>query len=132
MWMRSRWILGHPVLFLILAVPAAAQEAEEFLPTPYSAEEIRDAWVEGFEVTTRTRSAEGEIYSRTRVVAWSEEGFGRLEGWLYRVQGDDGITELFFADGLPGPPVLFGRHGEGLDGFVAEQIKREVRDGGEQ
>jgi hypothetical protein len=53
--------------------------AEEYLPTPYTTEEIRDAWVEGFEVTTRTRSAVGEMLTLTRVVAWSEVGFGMVE-----------------------------------------------------
>ena len=51
---------------------------------------------------------------------------GTFAGWLYRVQGEEGITELFFADDLPGPPVIYGRQGEGLDGFLAEQVKREV------
>lgn len=160
------------MLLTLLGAPLAT---EEYLPTPFSAEEIRDVWVEGFEVTTRTRSAEGEVYSRTRVIAWSEDGFGmveiqvdeqgrpqernvsqytgtwdelrshalfpvsiasreraeretplgHLEGWLYRVRGGEGTTEFFFADDFPGPPVVYRRQGEGLDGFVAEQILRE-------
>ena len=162
------------LLLALLVVPLAA---DEILPTPYTAEEVRDAWVEGFEVTTRTRSAEGEIYSRTRVIAWSETGFGlveiqvdergrplkrdvsrytgtweelrahalfpvsrasrertewdtplgQLEGWLYLVRGEEGTMEFFFADDLPGPPVVSRRQGEGLDGFIAEQISREVK-----
>jgi hypothetical protein len=147
---------------------------EEFLPTPYTAEEIRDAWRVGFEVTTRVRAAEGETYSRTRVLEWTEEGFrmseqavdaagasagdeesfysgtwvelrdharfrtssatrerverdtplGRLEGWIYRVRSDDGESEFFFADGLPGPPVDYAKTRAGENVFIAEQVSR--------
>jgi hypothetical protein len=55
-----------------------------------------------------------------------ETSLGRLEGWLYKVRSEEGVTEFFFADDLPGPPVIYGRQGEGLDGFIAEQVKREV------
>jgi hypothetical protein len=37
------------------------------------------------------------------------------------------MTEFFFADGMPGPPVVYRREGEGLEGFIAEQISREIR-----
>lgn len=165
------------ITVMLLPILALAEHETEYLPTPYTAEEIRDAWVEGFEVTTRTRSAAGETYSQTRVVAWTEKGFaivdkeldaqgrerpgaggthysgtweelrlharfpassatrerevretplGQLEGWLYKVQGEEGLTEFFFADNLPGPPVVYSREGHGLDGFVAEQIERRV------
>ena len=171
---------ARPLPFLLLlaliplAIPLVAEE--EFLPTPYTAEQIRDAWVQEFEVTTRPRSAAGEVYSRTTVEAWTEQGFamseitvddqgrpapgeevahytgtwedlrdhakfpvstatraradrdtplGHLEGWLYRVQGAKGVTEYFFADDLPGPPVVYRREGEGLEGFVAEQVLRK-------
>jgi hypothetical protein len=71
------------VLLVIALLPLGAASIEgqeaEYLPTPYTADEIRDAWVEGFEVTTRTRSAAGETFSRTRVEAWSEKGFAMVE-----------------------------------------------------
>lgn len=161
-----------------LLSPVAALAEEEFLPTPYTADEIRDAWVAGFEVLTRTRAAAGVVYSLTRVVQSSDEGFtmveveatesgrakegadptrysgtwdelrdharfptsratrqrterdtplGRLEGWLYLVEGDDGVTEFFFADGLAGPPVVYRRQGAGPSDFVSEQMSRSVR-----
>lgn len=166
----SLWI----VALIFFGGPLAG---EDFVPTPYTAEQIRDAWVEGFEVTTRSRSAVGEIFTLTRVIAWSEVGFGmveieldaqgrpmerdpdvisgtwvelrdharfpaasasraravwdtplgRLAGWLYRVEDEEDATEFFFADDHPGPPVVSRRLGEGLDGFVAEQVAREIR-----
>jgi hypothetical protein len=62
----------------------------------------------------------------SRERAERDTSLGTLAGWLYRVQGEDGVTEFFFADDLPGPPVIYGRQGEGLDGFIAEQVKRQV------
>ena len=156
---------------MLLIVPSTA---EDYLPTPYTAEQIRDAWQVGFEVTTRTQSADGLVFSRTKVLEWSEEGFrmsdravseagvptdeevsyysgswaelrdharfpvakssrervqrdaplGNLEGWLYRVQGEDSESEFFFADGLPGPPVVYRQIGPDGGGFVAEQVAR--------
>ena len=43
-----------------------------------------------------------------------ETPLGTLEGWLYVVPQADGTTsEFFFADAMPGPPVLYGsRRGE--------------------
>ena len=167
-------IVQLSVLLVFLPLVVAA---EEYLPTPYTAEQIRDAWVEGFELMTRKRSAGGETYTLTRVFAATEDRFsmyevevdkngrpktqgqkaryngtwvelrdharfpaarasreraewdtplGNLEGWLYRVEGEGGMTEFFFADDLPGPPVVYRRQGDGLDGFVAEQVSRRV------
>lgn len=48
--------------------------ADEKLPTPYRAEQIRDAFQEGLWIVTRTWTPEGESYSRLTVEAWSEEG----------------------------------------------------------
>ena len=148
--------------------------AEEYLPTPYTAEQIRDVWQVGFEVTTRTRSSAGESYSRTTVVEATEARFrmteravdaqgvpidddvseyagtweelrdharfpestasrqrvrrqtplGHLDGWLYRVYQNERIAELFFADGVPGPPVLYRRMSETGGEVLAEQISR--------
>ena len=164
-----------PILFCVgatlLVLPSTA---EDYLPTPYTAEQIRDAWQVGFEVTTRTQTVDGLAYSRTKVLEWSEEGFrmsdravseggtplddvvsyysgtwaelrdharfpvattarqrlnrdtplGNLEGWLYRVRGEDGESEFFFADGLPGPPVVYRKSIGDKDEILAEQISR--------
>jgi len=52
--------------------------------------------------------------------------FGELEGWLYRVEQDDGtVQEFFFAAAMPGAPVLM----RVLDGQTAilefEQLERQ-------
>ena len=54
---------------------AAADAAAEtgHLPTPYTAEDIRDAWVVGLTVDTRLETAKGESFSRTVVTQWTEE-----------------------------------------------------------
>ena len=163
-------------LFFCVAVIALALPltGEDFLPTPYTAEQIRDAWQVGLEVTTRVRTAKGESYSRTEVLEWTAEGFrmsdravsragiptdeegsyysgtwvelrdhakfpaatttreraerdttlGKLEGWLYQVSGKDGESEFFFADGLPGPPVVYRKSEQDTGNFLAEQISR--------
>jgi len=149
--------------------------AQEHLPTPYSAGEIRDAFRVGFVMTTQNWTPAGEEVSVTRVESWSPEevqisvyfldasgkildgeqtfdttweelrghalfpnststrdrirletALGELEGWLYDVRGEGGArSEFFFADGLPGPPVLY-RHYEGdTKVFQAEQIERQ-------
>ena len=170
--MKTIWL---PLVAVLLCPLVLA--AEDYLPTPYTAEEIRDAWVEGFEVLTRTRTGEKETFSKTRVVSSTEEGFlmfevatdetgsplpgaempryrgtweelrdharfstdratreratwetplGRLEGWLYSVEGEEGVTEFFFADGMPGPPVIYRQQREDAEGFVSEQLSRGV------
>jgi hypothetical protein len=58
------------------AAAALAQEpaAPPFLPTPYSAEQIREVWQPGFQVETKTTDAGGESLRRLTVVAASAEG----------------------------------------------------------
>ena len=162
------------MIWAVAVMLALLLAAEDFLPTPYTAEEIRDAWQVGLQVTTRVRTTDGEGYSRTEVLEWSEEGFcmsdravttdgeliddqvsvysgtwaelrdhakfpvsttrreraerdtplGKLEGWLYVIRGEDGDSELFFADGLPGPPLIYRKSDLGAGDFVAEQVSR--------
>lgn len=54
----------------------AADEAngEERLPTPYSADEIRDEWVEGFTVEMLRTVPDGEVRERWAVVAADDDG----------------------------------------------------------
>jgi hypothetical protein len=59
-------------LLLLLGLAATAV-AQEHLPTPFTAEEIRDAWRPGRTVTMSIESAAGETISRTTVIGWSPE-----------------------------------------------------------
>jgi hypothetical protein len=59
---------------LLMAAFAGILRAQETWPTPYSADEIRDAWVEGFAIVTRTRTPDGVSTSRTEVIEWTTEG----------------------------------------------------------
>jgi hypothetical protein len=54
--------------------PTSAGEPAAALPTPYTAEQIRDAWQRGFSVVIRTRDAGGERFERLAVASWSPEG----------------------------------------------------------
>jgi hypothetical protein len=44
------------------------------LPTPFTAEQIRDEWIEGFQLVMRRQDADGEHLERWRVVEWDSEG----------------------------------------------------------
>lgn len=46
----------------------------ENLPTPYSAEQIRDAWRQGHQIKTRITSAQGVVTTVTTVTEWYPEG----------------------------------------------------------
>lgn len=50
--------------------PCAAHDGEHW-PTPYTAEQIRDAWYEGFWLETEIVTAEGSSFERTVVTAHS-------------------------------------------------------------
>ncbi|MEZ5330878.1 MAG: hypothetical protein R2991_02235 [Thermoanaerobaculia bacterium] len=163
-------LLPLVLLATTVVLPAAA---EDFLPTPYTAEQIRDAWREGRRVTMRMETPSGTTVTRTTVVGWSAEAaevaeetldaagdpvgepevttsrwtelrdharfpadrasrvrerretpLGELEGWLYRVEGGDGgVSEFFFADAYPGPPVVFGHTENGASTFEAVQTE---------
>ena len=162
------------LLFLVACLTLPALAAEEHLPTPYSAEELREVWREGFELDSKVWTPKEETLARTRVEAWSESevttseqtisasgepqsekrsgtttwealrdharfdaarahrerqqrdtALGSLEGWLYTVNpSNNTVLELFFADGMPGPPVTFKQSIDGAPVFKMEQIRR--------
>lgn len=53
---------------------AGAEAEVEKLETPFTAEEIRDEWIEGFTLEVRMSSPEGELLQRWTVVAADAEG----------------------------------------------------------
>jgi len=55
-------------------VPPPAALGDEMLPTPFTAEQIRAEWVEGFRLTMRRWAPAGERLERWRVVAADAEG----------------------------------------------------------
>ncbi len=69
--MKKFWLAGF-ALGLLLTSPAKA--TDETLPTPYTAEQIRDAYVKGLKIVTRYTSAKGVKSSLSEVVEWSAEG----------------------------------------------------------
>jgi hypothetical protein len=54
--------------------PSADSEGAGILPTPFTAEQIRAEWVEGFRLTMRRWAPSGEALERWRVVAADAEG----------------------------------------------------------
>jgi len=166
----KRFAIGCAVFLMAVGIPAAAEMWE----TPYSAEDIREAWVQGFWLETSVKTAEGEQVERVEVAEWSSEGavlttgfgtataseskegsqfsvtweqlrshalfdranttrrretrstpLGTFEGWLFTKSTDEGQTEYFFADDLPGPPVVFAQ--TGVDGeaiLLSVQVAR--------
>lgn len=148
---------------------------EGMLPTPFTADQIRDEWKPGFELTMRRWTAEGESLERWRVVAADQDGvdiefaavscdgevieqpvtrhstwtelrdhasysasvasrsrdgritkLGDLEGWLYTVDNteENTVSDLFFADSLPGAPVQMTVRRGDEKVMVLEQIAR--------
>jgi hypothetical protein len=62
----------------------------------------------------------------TREWASRSTAFGELEGWLYRVEREDGtVQEFFFVPTMPGAPVLMGVL-EGQNAILElEQLERQ-------
>jgi hypothetical protein len=165
-------------LGVVFLLALAGQAETESWPTPYTAEEIRDEWVQGFWLDTRVETPEGVKTHRTEVIKWSTEGavlrerptevgeetpeestpinvtweqlrshalfdkatterrretrqtpLGTLEGWLFIRTTSEGTAELFFAEGLPGPPVIYSQTGvDGVKNFQATQVARHGRE----
>lgn len=160
---------------ILLAVPAFAAAADDaFLPTPYTADQIRDAFPAGLVYTLEVTSPRGVLVTRTRVVEsgaettvleaqlldeagepdgepglqtarWTElrdharfpaevasrergtreTALGELEGWVYRAEAPDGsVSEFFFADAYPGPPVEYSRTKDGEVMLEARMTRR--------
>ena len=53
---------------------AAAAEPAATLPTPYTADQIRDAWSKGLTIVVRTTDEKGVSFMRHEVTGWSDEG----------------------------------------------------------
>ncbi len=69
-------------LIALLFVPAlGAEEATEgeFLPTPFTAEQIRDAFQPGLHLVTRYTTPAGTTKTLTTVTDWTEEGVMLLD-----------------------------------------------------
>ena len=157
------------------APPQITVSTPELLERPFTADQIRDEWVEGFELRIRQRSLEGETFERWTVVWADEEAvdigsvgesasgdplgemevgrstwvelrdhasfpaaqtvrewvtrstpLGELDGWLYTVGDADGgsFSEFFFAESLPGTPVVYRTVQEGKEVARFEQVER--------
>jgi hypothetical protein len=127
------------------------------LRRPFTAEQIREEFVEGLRVDIRRSTPDGETIERWTVLTTDEEGLemestaldadgnptgesnvaestwielrdhatfsadratleettletplGMLDGWLYSIrnEADGTVTEMFFAESLPGAPVV--------------------------
>ncbi|MEM7048183.1 MAG: hypothetical protein AAF604_00925 [Acidobacteriota bacterium] len=57
----------------LLLLAAAPMLASETLPTPYTAEQIREAWVPGLVVVSRVEASGQTILTRTEVIAADSE-----------------------------------------------------------
>lgn len=156
----------------LLGPPMAS--GQQHLPTPYTADQIRDAFPQGLQILMRVTTPAGTSFSKMVVQRWSpdevtmseqavdEAGrpigpqtvatatwvelrdhasfsaetairrraiqttpLGSLEGWLYMVrEGEESVSEFFFADAFPGPPILFSQSQTGTAQLRAEMIER--------
>ncbi|MEM7585520.1 MAG: hypothetical protein AAF560_19170 [Acidobacteriota bacterium] len=95
---RSKSIWTATVVGMLTLAGAASAEAPkgETLPTPYTAEQIRDEWTRGFWLDTRVTTPEGTKSSRMEVVSWSEAQVEMREVPLSEVDGE-------MKPGEPGP-----------------------------
>lgn len=147
----------------------------ELLPAPFTAKQIRDEWVPGFELIMRRQTPAGVSFERWRVVAADLDGVeieytpvdgggdqigepatrtsawtelrdhasypaasatrsrevretprGRLTGWRYMVEDSDAgtVSELFFADAMPGAPVEMTVRRDGQPVLELAQVER--------
>jgi hypothetical protein len=56
------------------SAPSVMSDGDAMLPTPFTAEQIRDEWVEGFRLTMRRWALNGERLERWRVVTADADG----------------------------------------------------------
>lgn len=75
---NKNWPLLASILALAI-VPRLASADDEHLPTPYSAEQIRDAWQVGLTVVTHVWTPRGESTSHTIVTDWTEDQVSMIE-----------------------------------------------------
>jgi len=155
--------------------PVKPEPVITLLDRPFSAEQIRDEWVEGFHLKIRRWTPEAEAFEEWTVVSADTDGvdieslsfdgeggvvtepstqrstwiqlrdhasfpadratreavtrdttLGELSGWLYVVGDPSGevVTELFFAEALPGAPVTVHVIKGGELAEIFEQIER--------
>ncbi len=75
--MKHLWLIGC-IFGLVAALSASAAEpapaADATLPTPYTAEQIRDSYVLGLRVVTRFTTPQGVKLFVSEVVEWSADG----------------------------------------------------------
>ena len=70
------WACGSPPEEEVSETPSTEESpaTPEILPQPFTAEEIRDEWIEGFQLHMSRRSNDSEERERWTVVGWDEEG----------------------------------------------------------
>lgn len=169
--------LSFAALAVLLLAASVRADGDGFLPTPYTADQIREASREPVDTVSRTTTPAGTSYTLDRISVVDEErasfrrqpldesrepageptaaeasweelrrhalfpesratrerqardtALGPQEGWLYVVQGEDGaVSEFFFADRFPGPPLVYSRSRAGELVFRVEQIEKNPR-----
>ena len=83
---------------------------------------------QSFESTWEELRDHALFYSSTatRERATQATAIGELEGWRYEVAGEgDQRMEFFFADSLPGPPIVYAHFEGDTQVFRAEVIERQ-------
>ncbi len=86
-------------MLVTLAASISAQDAatDDCLPTPYTAEQIRDSWPLGMQVVTRYTTPGGVNSSRTVVTAWSPEKVSMTDQGVDKRGGAVGEVRAFDA-----------------------------------
>lgn len=85
------------ILIMLVAMATGLYAQDDCLPTPYSAEQIRDAWKLGMQVVTRYTTPEGVSFSRAVVTAWSAEKVSMTDQAIDERGGANGELAAFEA-----------------------------------
>lgn len=155
--------------------PKEVDPLPALLDRPFTADQIRDEWIEGFQLRIRRWTPKAEIFelwtvidanadgvdieskamdeagasegeARVQTSTWvqlrdhasfpvdratresvsRETPLGELQGWLYTVSDPStgAVTELFFAETLPGAPVFVHVLSGGEIVEIFEQVER--------
>lgn len=172
---RALVLLASFAILGCRTLPTGASDAGT-LPTPFSADQIRDAMVEGLRMTLHMQVEGGEQWERWTVLAHDDEGveiefapvddegfvtgyprkerntwtalrdhakfasdrahreptkkstrLGTFEGWTYVVSDptEGTVTEFFFANECPGPPLEFETKKDGATLVKMEVVARK-------
>lgn len=156
-------------------IPKEVDPLPALLDRPFTADQIRDEWTEGFQLRIRRWTPKAEIFevwtvidadadgvdieskamdeagapvgeARVQTSTWvqlrdhasfpvdratresvsRETPLGELQGWLYTVSDPStgAVTELFFAETLPGAPVFVHVLSGGEIVEIFEQVER--------